>query len=76
MSTTEETKMGKATQDPRGPERKIVETSFDGNRSPQLFVKLDCGHMPDLNPIYAYRVGDRCRCYACRDSPLARKAVR
>lgn len=43
--------------DPRGPIQKIVQV--------EPVIVLDCGHKPDLNPIYTYRVGDDCRCFAC-----------
>lgn len=49
--------------DPRGPERKITAVQSGTGLT---VVTLDCGHTAELNQIYTYRVGERCRCLKCR----------
>jgi alpha-mannosidase len=51
-------------RDPRGPLRTAVEVS----ESVHGQVTLSCGHVRHFNPIYAYRVGDEHRCFACREA--------
>jgi hypothetical protein len=58
------------SNDPRGPERKIVKvarvyTPCTEGVILSLRVTLDCGHVRDPNPIYSYRVGDAFRCFPC-----------
>lgn len=53
-------------KDPRGPYRTIV--SVDKSNINDCGVTLSCGHKPNLNPVFTYKVGDICNCYACLDS--------
>ena len=48
-------------KDPRGPQRKIVEIKDKWKG----VILLSCGHVANLNPIYTYKVGADCRCFAC-----------
>jgi hypothetical protein len=52
--------------DPRGPLTTIVEVRPPTCENPKLYIKLACGHEPDFNPIFSYRVGDLANCFACR----------
>lgn len=52
------------TNDPRGPERKIVKVEPDPNGGATR-VTLDCGHVREFNQIYHYELGSRSRCLTC-----------
>ena len=58
----QEPMIGRGT-DPRGPMRTITKVERHTDRTD---VTLDCGHVRQWNQIYTYTVGNRGRCFACR----------
>ena len=61
--------------DPRGrcvtvtevlPMREATSPRVYGTVTP---VRLSCGHVVELNPVFAHRAGDRCYCLPCGETP-------
>jgi hypothetical protein len=56
--------------DPRGPERRILEvvetrTEVEEGIVVKVSLRLECGHLEAVNPIFSYRVGDNTHCFKC-----------
>lgn len=58
-----------ATQDPRGPERKIVKVV--ATEEATLLTFDACGHVGRFTSHHHYRVGDRARCFACAKTTIS-----
>jgi hypothetical protein len=50
--------------DPRGPERTIVAVD---KRSDGAYITLSCGHVRCWNQIFSYHVGEKGRCFTCKE---------
>lgn len=59
--------------DPRDPERTILAIE---KTSRDALVTMSCGHVLKLNVLFMYRVGDRGRCFECRDPKFRKEGCR
>ena len=54
--------------DPRGPRRTIKAVHIDPKGGSTKVEFNECTHVVDRVNHFSYRVGDRDRCFACRES--------